>query len=32
MKYGVFLRPERVDVGDWPELGMGKEDSDLEEI
>ncbi|KAL9614114.1 MAG: hypothetical protein Q9167_001399 [Letrouitia subvulpina] len=32
MKHGVFVRPERVDVGDWPELGIGKEDSDLEEI
>ncbi|KAI4199685.1 MAG: hypothetical protein LQ350_004476 [Teloschistes chrysophthalmus] len=29
--YGVFVRPERVEVGDWRELSMD-EDDDMEEI
>ncbi|KAI4255752.1 MAG: hypothetical protein LQ352_002403 [Teloschistes flavicans] len=29
--YGVFVRPERVEVGDWRELSLD-EDDDLEEI
>ncbi|KAL9586596.1 MAG: hypothetical protein Q9212_000791 [Teloschistes hypoglaucus] len=29
--YGVFVRPERVEVGDWSELSMD-EDDDMEEI
>ncbi|KAL8702876.1 MAG: hypothetical protein Q9201_003939 [Fulgogasparrea decipioides] len=31
-QYGVFVRPERVEVGDWKELGLDDEDDDLEEI
>ncbi|KAL8769820.1 MAG: hypothetical protein Q9209_004258 [Squamulea sp. 1 TL-2023] len=31
-QYGVFVRPERVEVGDWKELGLGEEDDDLDEI
>ncbi|KAL8699967.1 MAG: hypothetical protein Q9224_001180 [Gallowayella concinna] len=33
-QYGVFVRPERVEVGDWKELGLENddEDDDLDEI
>ncbi|KAL8750965.1 MAG: hypothetical protein Q9199_006739 [Rusavskia elegans] len=31
-QYGVFVRPERVDVGNWKELGLGEDDDDLDEI
>ncbi|KAL8968095.1 MAG: hypothetical protein Q9183_002627 [Haloplaca sp. 2 TL-2023] len=30
--YGVFVRPDRVEVGDWKELGLDDDDDDLEEI
>ncbi|KAL8867245.1 MAG: hypothetical protein Q9174_005787 [Haloplaca sp. 1 TL-2023] len=30
-QYGVFVRPDRVEVGDWRELGLD-DDDDLEEI
>ena len=29
---GVFVRAERVEVGNFPELGLGDEGSDMEEI
>lgn len=31
-QYGVFVRPERVEVGNWKELGLGEDDDDLDEI
>ncbi|KAL8778749.1 MAG: hypothetical protein Q9213_007262 [Squamulea squamosa] len=31
-QYGVFVRPKRVEVGDWKELGLGEDDADLDEI
>ena len=30
--HGVLVRPERIDVGDYPELGLEEEDPDMEEI
>ncbi|KAL8691777.1 MAG: hypothetical protein Q9218_003078 [Villophora microphyllina] len=30
--YGLFVRPERVEVGDWKELGLDEDDDDLDEI
>ncbi|KAL8996666.1 MAG: hypothetical protein Q9169_003890 [Polycauliona sp. 2 TL-2023] len=30
-QYGVFVRPERVEIGDWKELGL-EEDDELDEI
>ena len=31
-QYGVFVRPDRVEVGDWKELGLEEDDDDLDEI
>ena len=32
-KFGVFVRPEKVEVGEWPPLDdLGLEDEDMEEI
>ena len=31
-QYGVFVRPDRVEVGEWEELGLDDDDDDLEEI
>ncbi|KAL8853371.1 MAG: hypothetical protein Q9221_001847 [Calogaya cf. arnoldii] len=31
-QYGVFLRADRVQVGDWKELGLEEVDEDLDEI
>ncbi|KAI9734531.1 MAG: hypothetical protein M1834_002132 [Cirrosporium novae-zelandiae] len=28
-KYGVFVRPERVEVGDWDELGLDEEEEEI---
>ena len=30
--HGVIVRPERVQIGDYPELGLEEEDPDMEEI
>ncbi|KAL8841758.1 MAG: hypothetical protein Q9170_000791 [Blastenia crenularia] len=30
--YGVFVRPERIEVGDWKELGLDDEDEEPDEI
>lgn len=29
---GVFVRSEKVDIGDYPELGLEEDDPDMEEI
>ena len=33
-QYGVFVRPERIEIGDWKELGLNDDDDDdqLDEI
>ncbi|KAL8908316.1 MAG: hypothetical protein Q9171_005502 [Xanthocarpia ochracea] len=31
-QYGVFVRPDRVEVGDWKELGLEEDDDDLDEL
>lgn len=31
-QYGVFVRPDRVEVGDWRELGLDEDDDDPDEI
>lgn len=31
-QYGVFVRPERVKIGGWQELGVEEDDDDLDEI
>lgn len=31
-QYGVFVRPDRVEVGDWKELGLEEDDDELDEI
>ncbi|KAL8718607.1 MAG: hypothetical protein Q9225_004270 [Loekoesia sp. 1 TL-2023] len=31
-QYGIFVRPERVQVGDWQELGLDDDDDDPDEI
>lgn len=31
-QYGVFVKPDRVEVGDWEELGLDDADDDLDEI
>lgn len=31
-QYGVFVRPERIQVGDWKELGLDNDDDELDEI
>lgn len=30
--HGVIVRPERIQIGDYPELGLEEEDPDMEEI
>ena len=30
--HGVIVRPERMEIGDFPELGLDEEDPDMEEI
>ncbi|KAL8986588.1 MAG: hypothetical protein Q9177_004133 [Variospora cf. flavescens] len=31
-QHGVFVRPDRVDIGNWRELGLDEDDDDLDEI
>ncbi|KAL8958028.1 MAG: hypothetical protein Q9193_004836 [Seirophora villosa] len=31
-QHGVFVRPNRVDVGNWPELGLDEDDDEPDEI
>lgn len=30
--YGVLVRPDRIEVGDWKELGLDEDDDDPDEI
>lgn len=30
--HGIFVRPDRVEVGDWRELGLDEDDDDPDEI